>query len=90
MLVPTRPDDPAVEANLAAWSTLGHFERPFLCAFSDSDPITKGADRVLRAEIPGTAGQAHTTIIGAGHFLQEDQGPELAHVVTRFVTDASA
>jgi haloalkane dehalogenase len=90
MLVPTRPDDPAVPANRAAWNTLRGFERPFLCAFSDSDPITKGADRVLRAEIPGAVGQAHTTITGAGHFLQEDQGPELADVVTRFVSDASA
>ena len=48
MLVPTRPDDPAVPANRAAWNTLRRFERPFLCAFSDSDPITKGADRVCR------------------------------------------
>jgi haloalkane dehalogenase len=87
LLVPTRPDDPAASANRAAWDTLRHFEKPFLCAFSDSDPITKGADRILRAEIPGAAGQAHTTIIGGGHFLQEDQGPELARVVAGFVAD---
>ena len=87
LLVPTSPDDPATPANRAAWDTLRRFERPFLCAFSDSDAITRGADTVLRTEIPGATGQAHTTIVGAGHFLQEDQGPQLAQVVATFVAD---
>jgi haloalkane dehalogenase len=56
-----------------------------LCAFSDSDAITRGADRQLRSDIPGAAGQPHTTIVGAGHFLQEDKGEELAAVVANFV-----
>ena len=85
MLVPTSPDDPAAEANRRAWEGLARFERPFLCAFADQDPITAGADRVLRARVPGAAGQPHTTIEGAGHFLQEDRGPELAAVVVDFV-----
>ena len=58
LLVPTRPDDPASEANRTAWKTLEQFDKPFLCAFSDSDPITGGADRVLLERIPGTKGQA--------------------------------
>ena len=87
LLVPTSPDDPAAPANRAAWDALRAFERPFLCAFSDSDPITHGADRQLRADIPGAAGQPHTTIVGGGHFLQEDQGEALAAVVARFVAD---
>ena len=85
VLVPTRPDDPAAAANRAAWASLRRFERPFLCAFSDSDPITRGADRQLRRDIPGAAGEPHTTITGAGHFLQEDNGEALAVVVARFV-----
>ncbi len=84
-LVPTNPDDPASAANRAAWEVLNRFDKPFLCAFSDSDPISKGADRHLLANIPGTKGQAHTTIEGGGHFLQEDRGPELAAVVAAFV-----
>jgi haloalkane dehalogenase len=64
---------------------LERFEKPVLCAFSDSDPITAGADRVLRARIPGTQGQPHTTIEGAGHFLQEDKGEILAGVMVDFV-----
>jgi haloalkane dehalogenase len=85
LLVPTTPDDPASAANRKAWETLGAFTKPFLCAFSDGDPITRGADRALLERVPGTAGQPHTTIEGGGHFLQEDRGPELAEVVAAFV-----
>lgn len=85
VLVPTRPDDPASDANRRAWESLSRFDKPFLCAFSDNDPITGGADRHLKALIPGTESQPHTTIEGAGHFLQEDRGPELARVVVDFV-----
>ena len=84
-LVPISPDDPAAEANRAAWTVLESFDKPFLTAFSDGDPITAGSDRVLQARIPGAAGQPHTTITGGGHFLQEDRGPELAGVVVEFV-----
>lgn len=84
-LVPTRPDDPAAEANRRAWSALGQFDRPFLCAFGDSDPVTGGGDRAFRAHVPGAAGQDHVTIAGAGHFLQEDRGTELAAVVNDFI-----
>jgi haloalkane dehalogenase len=85
VLVPTSPDDPASEPNRKAWTVLNTFEKPFLCAFSDSDPITAGADRVLKESIPGAAGQPHTTITGGGHFLQEDRGEELANVIVDFV-----
>lgn len=85
LLVPTAPDDPASEDNRRAWESLRRFDRPFLCAFSDGDPITAGADRQFVREVPGAAGQPHTTIRGAGHFLQEDQGEQLAEVVAGFV-----
>ena len=85
LLVPSRPDDPASDANRAAWESLKAFEKPFLCAFSDSDPITKGADALFLSLIPGTKGQPHTTIEGGGHFVQEDRGPKLAGVTVDFV-----
>ena len=84
-LVPTSNDDPAAAANRAAWDVLRRFERPFLCAFSDGDPVTKGGEGVFLREVPGTAGQPHTTIAGGGHFLQEDKGPELAGVIAAFI-----
>jgi haloalkane dehalogenase len=89
-LVPTRPDDPAAAANRAAWQVLTRWEKPFLTAFSDGDPITAGGDRVFRKLLPGAAGMAHTTLSGGGHFLQEDVGPELARVVADLVAATPA
>jgi haloalkane dehalogenase len=85
LLVPTRPDDPASQANRRAWEVLAKFDKPFLCAFSDSDPITRGADERFKGVVPGTRGQAHTTIVGGGHFLQEDRPEDLASAVIEFV-----
>jgi len=85
LLVPTRPDDPAAPANRRAWERLARLEAPFLTAFSDSDPITGGGDAIFQRTVPGAAGRPHITITGAGHFLQEDKGPELAEVVVRFI-----
>jgi haloalkane dehalogenase len=84
LLVPTTPDDPAAVPNRKAWEVLSRWEKPFLTAFSDSDPVTRGADRLFRQVIPGAKGQPHMTIVGAGHFLQEDKGEELARVVVDF------
>ena len=86
LILPTAPDDPATEANRAAWQRLRQWDRPFLVAFSDRDPITASMAPVLEREIPGAAGLNHPVIKGAGHFLQEDAGPELAEVVATFVT----
>ncbi len=85
LLVPIEPDDPASAANRAAWRALEHFEKPFLTAFSDQDPIMRGLDAPFQQRVPGAAGQPHATIAGGGHFLQEDRGPELARVVVDFV-----
>lgn len=93
LLVPSQPDDPAAPANRAAWAVLERFARPFLCAFSDQDPVTAGGNRPFERRVPGAAGQPHTTIEGAGHFLQEDRGAELAAVVVdlvRATPDAAA
>jgi haloalkane dehalogenase len=85
LLVPTHPDDPAAEPNRKAWQALRRWRKPFLTAFSDQDPITRGADAVLQREIPGAHGQPHATIRDAGHFLQEDKGEELAAIVLDFL-----
>ena len=81
MLVPTSPDDPAAAANRKAWEVLNKWEKPFLCAFGDADPITRGGDKVFIATVPGAKNQPHTTIAGGGHFIQEDRGEELAKVI---------
>jgi len=87
-LVPVTPDDPAAPANRTAWEKLSTWTKPWLTAFSDQDPVTKGGDAIFQERIPGTKGQPHTTIMGAGHFLQEDKGEELARVVVEFMEAA--
>jgi haloalkane dehalogenase len=84
-LVPITPDDPAAGANRNAWQVLSRFEKPFLTAFSDGDPITRGGDKVFCKIIPGARNRIHVTIKDAGHFLQEDQGEQLARVVVDFM-----
>ena len=88
MLVPDSPDDPAAPANRKAWEVFTRWQKPFLTAFSDSDPVTRGADRLFQHLIPGALGQPHTTIVGGGHFRQEDKGPELAQIVVDFIAQA--
>jgi haloalkane dehalogenase len=84
-LVPTSPDDPASAANRAAWRRLSAWDKPFLVAFSDGDPITGAMAPVLRQTVPGTAGIDHPVITGAGHFLQEDAGERLGIVIADFI-----
>lgn len=85
LLVPTTPDDPTAPANRAAWQALRQWTKPFLTAFSDGDPITRGGDTLFQQAIPGAQGQRHVVLPGAGHFLQEDQGVALAEVVVAFI-----
>ena len=85
VLVPTSSDDPASADNKAAWEVLKQWDKPFLTAFSDSDPVTGGGEKVFQKLVPGTRGQPHTTIKNGGHFLQEDQGEALAQVVNDFI-----
>ena len=84
-LVPATPNDPASAANRRAWVALQKWEKPFLTLFSDSDPITAGTDRIFQKLIPGCVNQAHQIIEKAGHFLQEDKGEELVHLITKFI-----
>lgn len=80
-LVPTRPDDPAAEANRAAWEVFEQWHKPLITCFSDSDPITAGGDAAFRELVPGAQGQPHVTVAGAHHFFQEDAAPQLAQIV---------
>lgn len=84
-LVPASPADPTAQPNRQAWEVLRQWERPFLCVFSDSDPVTRGGDHVFRTTIPGAQEQPHVCLKGAGHFLQEDKGEEFANIIVAFI-----
>jgi len=84
-LVPIRPDDPASDANRAAWKVYKQWTKPFLTTFSNRDPIMRGGEKVWQESVPGARGQEHVIIRNAGHFLQEDKGPEIANELIRFI-----
>jgi haloalkane dehalogenase len=85
LLVPIEPAAEEALNNLAAWKVLAEYKRPFLTLFADGDSIMAGADEILRAKIPGTAGQPHKIIRNAGHFIQEDAGEELADELIKWL-----
>ena len=84
-LVPSLPDDPGAAENREAWKVFEQWEKPWLCAFSDQDAVTRGGEGPFLRRVPGAKGRPHTTIVGGGHFLQEDKGPELAAVIAAFI-----
>ena len=85
LLVPTTPNDPASDANRAAWSVFRKWQKPFLTTFSNRDPITRGGEKIWQESVPGARAQDHVRILNGGHFLQEDKGAELAEVMIRFI-----
>lgn len=88
-LVPITPEHASVEENKAAWKVLERFEKPFLTAFSDGDPVTKGGERIFQERVPGAKGQAHAIVAGGGHFLQEDKPAELADLIDALIRKTS-
>ena len=84
-LVPTTPDNPERQANEAAWKVFEQWDKPFLTLFSNRDPVTRGGYKVWQARVPGAKGQPHAITRGAGHFLQEDKGEEVASAIAAFV-----
>jgi haloalkane dehalogenase len=83
--VPTDPGDPERVANEQAWEVLKQWHKPFLTLFSSRDPVTRGGDKIFQKLVPGAANQPHATTRGAGHFLQEDKGPELSKAISDFI-----
>jgi haloalkane dehalogenase len=85
VLVPITPEHGSVAENKAAWKVLEKFSKPFLTAFSDSDPVTKGGELVFQNRVAGAKGQKHVTITEAGHFLQEDKPDEIADLIDSYI-----
>lgn len=72
-----------------AWEILEKWEKPFLTLFGDSDDIMKKGDLFFQSKVPGAKGQPHKLVEGAGHFIQEDKGEELARYLVEFITGNS-
>ena len=83
-LVPTEPDHPSAAVMLEVRDALSRWEKPALVLFSDSDRVFSPAHAErMAANIPGAL--PAEIVAGAGHFLQEDKGEEIARRIARFV-----
>ena len=78
------------EARFAHLAVLQQWQKPFLTLFSSRDPITRGGEKVFQKMVPGAHDQAHSITRSAGHFLQEDKGPELAQQIAAFIARTQA
>ncbi len=83
--VPTTPDDPERQNNERAWEFFKQCQKPFLTLFSNRDPVTRGGHKMWQQRVPGAQGQPHAVTRGAGHFLQEDKGVEVAQAMDAFI-----
>ena len=83
--VPTLPTSPSLEEQRKAWEFFESFDKPFLCAFADNDPVTRGGEAQFLEKVPGTKGLPHKTIRGGGHFVQENAPEQVARVIIDLV-----
>jgi len=86
-LVPTSPDDPAADANREAWKVFQQWDKPLICCFSDSDPVTAGGDAAFRKLVPGAQDRPNLTVENAHHFFQEDAPEQLAQIIVDAVAN---
>ena len=80
-LIPVTAEDAGSLLNQATWEVLTQFDRPFLTLFGDSDPPTRGWEKIFQERVPGAMGQPHQILERAGHFWQEDCGAEAAAII---------
>ena len=88
LMVPIAPEDPVAAVmrqtrrRLAAWS------KPAFVLFAPEDPVLGRAHRFFRRLLPA-AEQPEVFIHDASHFLQEDQGEEVAEHILAFIARTS-
>lgn len=89
LIVPSTPDMQGAAKHRAVRDRFATWQKPTLVSFSDSDPITSAAAPFFRKLIPAAQKQPETVIKGAGHFLQEEAGDEIAKYIGEFIERTS-
>ena len=73
--------------NMEAWAGLMSYTKPFLTIWGANDNGSLGtceAQQTLIDNVPGAEGKPHVRLEEAGHFLQSDQGAEVARQLVEF------
>ncbi|MGZ4167006.1 MAG: haloalkane dehalogenase [Solirubrobacteraceae bacterium] len=84
LLVPTSPELPGAQAGQRTLDALRSDPRPKLMLWADSDPVLPlETGRRFAAAMGGEL--AHV-IAGAGHFLQEDAGPQIGALIADWLS----
>jgi haloalkane dehalogenase len=86
LMLPTSPEMPGAQAGQRVLEAMRSDDRPMLVLWADSDPV-----------LPLTTGERFATALGthvdhviadAGHFLQEDAGPEIGRLIADWLGPA--
>jgi len=84
-LVPIRADHPGAYENRVAIEALRALGIPVLLPWAEGDAITRAGDGILRGIFRNCA--PPLPIKGAGHFIQEDAGEEVAGHIRRWILE---
>ncbi|MBV9194779.1 MAG: alpha/beta fold hydrolase [Solirubrobacterales bacterium] len=79
LILPTSPQMPGAAAGQRVLDALRTDERPKLVLWADADPVLPLDTGRRFAKALGT--EVHRVIADAGHFLQEDAGPEIGRLI---------
>ena len=88
LLVPTVPDAPGAAAGRETLRALRAVRWAKLVVWGDSDPVLPLETGRRLAAVLG--GEIDHVIAGAGHFLQEDAGPEIGRLIADWLQSATA
>jgi haloalkane dehalogenase len=83
LILPLSPDAPGAAAGQRVLEALREDQRPKLVLWADSDPVLPLRTGERFAEALGT--QVDQVIPEAGHFLQEDAGPEIGRLIAEWL-----
>jgi len=87
-LLPLTDAHPTVAANKEAWRRLAQYKKPFATIWGPEDPAcTVAVCQQFIDTIPGSAGQEHIKLPGAGHFVQEDDHEAVTKCILNHITN---